>query len=49
MYVVRVVTPLITFQNEQRQNAFSVLALFYIRDKSYFRFWPLKKFYQKHH
>lgn len=49
MNVVRVVTPLISIQNEQRQNAFSVLALFYIRDKSYFRFWSHKKFYQKHH
>lgn len=27
----------------QSQKAFSNLALFYIRDKSYFRFLPLKK------
>lgn len=39
MYVVRVVTPFITFKNEPRQKAFCALALFYIRDKSYFRFW----------
>jgi|GEM_PF-2805432 len=49
MYVVRALKPLISIQNLQDKKAFSALALFYIRDKSYFRFWPHKKFYQKHH
>jgi hypothetical protein len=49
MYAVRVLTPFISFQYQLKQNAFSVLALSYIRDKSYFRFLPPKKFYQKHH
>ena len=36
-------TPFILLLSKVK-NAFSVLALFYIRDKSYFRFWPLKNF-----
>ncbi len=42
MYVVRALGP-VFFYNVKAKISFSALALFYIRDKSYFRFLPLKK------
>lgn len=44
MYTVRAFKPYKIFSKAQTGNAFSVLALFYIRDKPYFRFLSQKNF-----